>query len=920
MDLREPKTTPIELLNTKLALPPLRSPRLRRKALVERLHLGSQRKLTLISAGAGFGKTTLACDWLHSLREREPAATAAWVSLDAGENDPLRFWRYALTALQAADAQAGSLALKRLEAAQGGAFEGMLTALINLLASHPGRIILVLEDYHAITNPEIHAGVTFLLEHLPPPLHLALLTRSDPPLPLAYLRATSEINELRPLDLCFSLDETREFLEQSVSSPLAPGQVEKLAARTEGWPAGLRLAALALQSRPDPQAQAQFIETFTGSHRPILEYLAEDVLAAQPPSIQDFLLQTSFLHRLTGPLCDAITGRSDGAETLGELERLNLFLEPLDGSGEWYRYHTLFAEAMQHTARLRLGEKRLDEIAQAASRWYEAHALRHRASLAEAVEAALFARDFERAARLIGHSLKPHLAGNEYHTLLRWLGQFPEPVLSAHPDLAMIYALSILFTAEPGAPDLERRVAGPLALAEARWEAEGDEPRLGEALALRALLAVRQSDYPRGFALARQALAKLPQTADVSAGHSQCQAEWRAMSLTLTGWEQFFAGQMNDAQRTITTARSIFQSVRNIFGLLDTTVGLGDIHLLRAEARQAEEFYRQGLAEIEAAPIGRKDRLRRQGRALAGLARLAYEQDHLATAGEYAAQALEIAQEIASEELLAEGQILLARVDWAQNDLEAARLRLSSLAARLKRPPLLRELQAWQAWLSLSTGDLDAARRWLARTSEADDVLPELLREREGLVQARVRLAAGEAGAALHLLETWLERARSQGRGRSELEIHILTAIALEALGQPPAAAEALARAQALAQPQSFRRVFLDERDNLARLLREPPHPAAPSLNWVRRLFSPANGSNRPLPVGCALEPCEALSRQEERVLRLLAGGLSNPEIAEELVISVNTVKTHLKNVYRKLNINSRREAREAVRHLTGAA
>ncbi len=920
MDLREPKTTQIELLNTKLTLPPLRRPRLRREALIERLHLGSQRKLTLISAGVGFGKTTLACDWLHSLNEREPAAAAAWVSLDAGENDPLRFWRYVLTALQAVDPEAGGLGLQRLEAVQGRSVEGMLTALINLLAAHPGRILLVLEDYHAITNPEIHAGITFLVENLPPPLHLALLTRSDPPLPLAYLRATSEINELRALDLRFSVDETREFLQQSVPSPLTPEQVEKLAARTEGWPAGLRLAALALQSRPDPGARAQFIETFTGSHRPILEYLAEDVLAAQPPSIQDFLLQTSFLPRLTGPLCDAVTGRSDGAETLGELERLNLFLEPLDGSGEWYRYHTLFAEAMQHTARLRLGEKRLDEIAEAASRWYEAHALRHHASLAEAVEAALFARAFERAAGLIERSLKPHLAGNEYHTLLRWLGQFPEPVLSAHPALAMIYALSILFTAEPGAADLERRVAGPLALAEDRWEAEGDEPRLGEALALRALMAVRQSDYPRGFALARQALAKLPQAADVSAGHSQCQAEWRGMSLNLVGWEQFFAGQMNEAQRTITTARSIFQSVRNIFGLLDTTVALGEIHLLRAEARQAEEFYRQALAEIEAAPIGRKDRLRRQGRALAGLARLAYEQDHLASAVRYAAQALEIAEEISSEELLAGNELLLARVEWARDDLEAARLRLSSVAARIKRPALLRELQAWQAWLALSAGDLAAARRWLARTGEADEGLPELLREREGLVQARVRLAAGEPKAGLDLLEAWLERARLQGRGRSELEIQILMAEALGALGQAPAAAEALARAQALAQPQGFQRVFLDEGEALARLLREPPDPTALSLYWVRRLFSPANGPARSLSRECPFEPCEALSRQEERVLRLLAGGLSNPEIAEELVISVNTVKTHLKNAYRKLNINSRREAREAVRHLTQAA
>jgi LuxR family maltose regulon positive regulatory protein len=906
MDLLVQTANSQELVSTKLALPRLGGPRLARRSLLARLHAGLQHKLTLISAGAGFGKTTLAVEWVHSSWEQAAGPAVAWVSLDSGDNDPLRFWRYVFTAVQSLNPEASSLALARLEASQESPFEAALTALINALADHPGRDLLILEDYHFITNPGIHAGVAFLLEHLPQALHVVILTRGDPPLPLARLRARSEINELRALDLRFSLAETQAFLQGAVSHPLAPGTAEHLAARTEGWPAGLRLAGLALQSRPDPQAQVQFLETFTGSHRPLLEYLVADVLAAQPASLQAFLLETSFLNRLTGPLCDAVTGRSDSAAILDELERLNLFLEPLDGAGEWYRFHALFAEAMQHTARQRLGEARLRRIAQAASLWYEAHALQNHTSLSEAVEAALLAQSYPRAAGLIERTVKPRLVGNEYHTLLRWLQNLPEQVLVAHPHLAMTYAQAILFTSDLGSPGLASRLEAPLAMAEGCWAAEGNLPGLGEVLAFRALLAARQGDYRASFTLARQALDRLPETAVSPASDRPSQGEWRAVSLNLVGWEEYHAGRLNAALHALTTARSLFQSVRNIFGLLDATLALGEVYTGRAEARQAARFYRQALAECEAAPISRKDRLRRQGRGLTGLARLAYEQDDLEDAGQDAARALEIAQEIEAEELLVYSTLILARIEGARNNLDPAQARMSALIARLKRPDLLRELQAWQAWLALSAGDLAAAQRWAATWNGSGENVPCLVREREGLVQARVQLASGQAGAALGLLEGWLESAREQGRARSELEIRILSAEALAALGRLPEAHAALARARALADPEGYRRVFLDEGERLGWLIEDcgllidgtEEDPQKPIHNHQSIITN----------------PIDPLSQQEQRVFHLLAAGLSNPEIAQEMVISVNTVKTHVKSIYRKLNVDSRQALRRFAR------
>jgi len=417
-----------ELLSTKLTPPRLHPLLVLRRALLTRLEAGMEQKLTLVSAPAGFGKTTLVSEWI-AWRGK---GRVAWVSLDPSDNDPVRFWRYLITACKVFDAGVSAAALEYLKSLQP-PFQALLTAFINGMSRLPSKAILVLEDYHVISAPQVHEMLTFCLDHLSPTLHLVLLTRSDPPLPLGRLRARNELNELRAEDLRFSQEETREFLDQALPFTLAPEMQARLANRTEGWVAGLRLVALALHRQGEADQINRFLDTFAGSHRPVMDYFIGDVFNAQPEPLQQFMLQTSVLGRLTGSLCDAITGRTDSALLLEQMERDNLFLVSLDAAQQWYRFHPLFAEALQRAAQTRIGEARLRQLSQQASLWYEAHAMP-----AEAVEAALLAQDWPRAAALIERIIAPQLVQNEYYTLRRWIRCLPEEALQALPAVCII--------------------------------------------------------------------------------------------------------------------------------------------------------------------------------------------------------------------------------------------------------------------------------------------------------------------------------------------------------------------------------------------------------------------------------------------------------------------------------------------------
>jgi LuxR family maltose regulon positive regulatory protein len=729
------------LLTTKLHIPQARHDLVPRPRLFVRLQQGLRSKLTLVSAPAGFGKTSLVSAWIATRNAQQDLPPAAWVALDAGDNDPVRFWRYVITACQPFDAAIGHSALALLHTAQQPSWELVLTLFINDLAQLAGQGVLVLEDYHVITAPQIHEMMVFLLDHLPTTLHLIMTTRSDPPLPLARLRAQPDITELRAVDLRFSLAETQAFFQQALARPLAPELLERLDARTEGWVTGLRLVALTLQGRPeaDPQMMEQVLVTLTGSRGHIFAYFITEVLNAQPASRQEFLLRTSVLSRLTGALCHAVTGRDDSEMLLEHLDRANLFLIPLDGVGQWYRYHALFAEAMQHEARRRLGAEHLRALSHRASRWYAQHGW-----LTEAVEAGLAAQNFPHTAALIERLIAPELVQNEYYTLRRWLERLPEAVLYAHPTLCMMYATAILFTSDRRAPATLARLQTPLQRAEQHWREEHNGPKLGEVLALRAWITRLQGHRTQALPVAQQALALLP------TGEMQ----WRGVSLALVGEDELLAGKLHAARQTFTQTCALWQATRNVYGTLALTLALGEVCTRQGELHQAAQLYRQVLTEAEHTPMDRQQALSRIGGAQLGLGALAVEWNDLETAEQHATQAVTIGRHVADEELRVRGALILARLKQVRGETAEAQQLLQTLVAQIPQHrglSLLRDVRACQARLALACGDLVTAARCITSPHQGDEVT-RLHQEQEALLVARLRIAQGEAAEALRLL------------------------------------------------------------------------------------------------------------------------------------------------------------------------
>jgi LuxR family maltose regulon positive regulatory protein len=868
-----------------------------RAALFARLDEGIERKLTLLSAPPGFGKTTLVSEWIAARRER-----VAWVSLDSGDNDPARFWHYVISACRSFDAELGRSALATLHTSQLPSFEVLLTTFINELAQLPYHCVLVLEDYHVVSSPEVHATVTFLLDHLPATLHLILMTRSEPPLPLARLRARHELNELTAADLRFSSAEIQAFLQQTLGVSISPEAIARIEERTEGWVAGLRLMTLASQGRPGSNDAERFLTTFTGGHRHVLEYLIDEVLAAQPVSLQTFLLQTSWLNRLTGSLCDAITGRDDSALLLEQLERANLFLISLGGddSGSWYRYHTLFAEALRHTARQRWTEADLQTLQVKAAQWYEAHGL-----LAEAIETSLAAHTFDHAAALIERALDQRRA-TELHTLRRWFEQLPRTVMDEHPQLRFNEALAILFTSDRFALATGALVEASLRSAESIWRAVQHETGLGQVLALRSIMLLWQGDPVRASEAAREALDLLPDD----------ETYWRGVSLLTAAVHDWNAGQLDVVQRTMMEARVLCELSHNIFGVSAAMLTLGHVYQAQIELDQAAEIYRQVLDIAGQSEAMQDDR----GLAQLGLGMVAYERNDLTTAETCAAEALTNGQQRLDEDMQVHASVLLAQVQQARGAIAQAQATLNTLAAHIHRPLLLREVKMWKAQLALAAGDVDTAQRWSVEAQTTTDV-PYIQQEQEALVIARLHLAEERPDVALELLDRWRVDAHANERVRSELAILCLTALAQAAQADRDHTRKTLMRALTIAQARGCQRIFLDEGEKLAELLQtlQPDLNKRPLARFATILLR-AFATNRSTTAASTTSPAspllEPLSAQEQRVLRLLAAGLSNPEIARELVVSTNTIKTQVQSIFRKLNVSNREEAAEIAREL----
>ena len=692
------------MLATKLFAPARRTQLVGRPILTERLGttLDAGHRLTLVSAPAGFGKTTLLSDWLTDLDQRDGHTRVGWLSLDDGDNDLTRFMAHLVAALQSAELDVDAAILESLSAAPATA---ALTSLVNDLArageQEPGKQwIVVLDDYHAIGASEVHEAVTFLLDHLPDHLHLVIATRSDPPLPLARLRSRGQLSELRAADLRFTPAEAREFLNRVMGLELTAADVEALEDRTEGWIAGLQLAALSLRGIADRDEVAGFIQAFTGSNRFVIDYLADEVLARQPPQVRDFLLRTAILDRLHGPLCDAVTGGADGTRTLADLERENLFVVPLDTERSWYRYHHLFADVLR--ARL-LAEhpEQVPDLHGRASAWFAARGL-----VADAVRHALAAEDFDRAAYLMEEALPQMRRTRQDGLLLTWVRSLPEPVVRRSPVLCILSSWSLLM-----AGDLDA-VESRLDDAEAALAAGAQDPDLAATWAdtedlrtapaavpvYRAALAQARGDVAGTVRHARHAL-------DLAGPEDHFVRGGAGGYLGLAAWA---AGNVDEALSTFSDAVRSLHAAGNLVDELDTTVVLADMWVAAGRPSRARRLYEQTL---QTATASGPPYPRATADLHVGLAELDRELDDLTSAEAHLETARVSGERASITENRHRWYVVMAQVRAAAGDYDAA-MRLLDQAEALYRHgfyPDVRPIAALKARVQIAAGDLSSA-------------------------------------------------------------------------------------------------------------------------------------------------------------------------------------------------------------------
>jgi len=894
-------STPI--LATKLYIPPSRPKVILRPRLIERLNGGLPvgRKLTLISAPAGFGKTTLVSEWVAGC-----GRPVAWLSLDAGDSDPARFLAYLVAALQTIFAGIGAEVLAALESPQPPPAEALLAALINEITAIPDnpstdsgqRFILVLDDYHLVEAETVDLALTFLIERQPPQMHLVIATREDPPLPLARLRARGQMTELRAAELRFTPAEAAEFLNRAMGLSLSDGDVAALETRTEGWIAGLQLAALSMQGLPDA---AGFIRSFTGSHHFVLDYLVEEVLGQQPSSIQAFLLRTAILDRLCGPLCDAVLGSAaaSGQETLEHLERANLFIVPLDNERRWYRYHHLFADLLRQRLGQSLTAAEIAELHIRASQWCEDHALE-----VEAFHHAAAANDIERAERLIQGGRIPLHSLAAVTIVLGWLDSLPKTVLDARPWLWIRSAMSALNAGQITSVE-EKLQAAEVALAAALRNADPDDQTcdlIGQIAAVRATLALARYQSEAMIIQSRRALEYL---------HPD-NLPFRSRAFRALGYAHQLQGDRAAARQSYTEARSIKQASGNIHLTVSAITGLGNIQEAENQLYQAAESYRYALQLLsdQGPPNADQEYI--------GLARISYEWNDLEAAAQYGQQSLQLARQYdPAVDRYVICEVFLARVKLAQGNVAGAEAMLtqSEQSARQKGFTLrLSDIAAVQVLVLLRQGRLTAA----AQLAPQYD-LP--------LSQARVLIAQGDPAAALAVLEPFRQQAEARGWADEQLRAMALQAVAFHLKGARAQAAQALAAALALAEPGGFIRLFVDEGEPMRlaisdfRLLIDKQLCGHDRnlLGYVDRLLA-AFGQPAAMPQSEIENPkstmLEPLSQRELEILKLIAQGLSNRAIGERLFLALDTVKGHNRRIFDKLQVERRTEAIARAREL----
>ncbi len=888
------------MLSTKLFIPPPRPHLVPRPRLTERLNDGLTRPLTLVSAPPGFGKTTLLSEWHIGAGRDVPLA---WLSLDADDNDPARFLTYFIAALETLRPGIGREALALLQSAQAPPQRAVLTTLINSLGDVSVEFAVVFEDYHVIDAPSIHEALAFLLDRLPPNMHLIITSRADPPLPLSRLRARDQLTELRVADLHFTQEEAADYLNRIMGLGLTAENVTALEARTEGWVTGLQLAALSMQGHEDIPA---FIKAFTGDNRYLLDYLVEEVLQRQPEPVKSFLLQTSILSRLTGQLCDAVTRQSSGQEMLERLERANLFIVPLDSQRLWYRYHHLFAEFLRE----RLGREKPDEGAELhrrASEWCA-----HNGLTEDAVGHALSTRDFEGAALLIERIAEAVLwKEGRIGKLLEWLAMLPEDVVRGRPRLSLNHAWALLWSgqadsAEARLRDVERAVEAGLGL-EPDVSTVGIKSMLGEVATIRAMLALHRGDNTRSLTEAGLALDSL----------TEGQTFQRGFAVGTIGTAHHKMGNVVSAAQAFTEMAQMSQASGSFPTALLALGQLVDVQVARGQLHEAAATYRQ---TVDLAATWRMRASPALGVALLGMGKVLCEWNDLSEAERHLLEGVEsLSQWGGLAEITSFGYLHLARVLRARGDIAGARSMIGQAEQICRRhgvPEGVACAVATQVRFSMYPPwrNVAEAAKWAASRESELNGRPSYAREIERLTLARVLIAQSRLADAAALLNRLLQVAEAAEVTGRLIEILILQALTSQAQGDTAQTMVELSHALSLAEPEGYIRIFLDEDGLMVRLLREAESRGV-ARTYVRYLLS-AFGEAAQAGSSLARELVDPLSDRELEVLTLIAAGLSPQEIADKLVIAVGTVRNHTKNIYGKLDSHNRLQAVERARAL----
>lgn len=880
------------LLETKFHIPSGRADGVARPRLIELLEKGlsAKHKLILISAPAGYGKTTLLGAWLHSLKDD---VTCAWLSLDEEDNEHNRFLGYWVSAFSRADESLGREVRPLLEMGQLPSPAAVVDALINDLTELQRPVIVALDDYHVINNPQIHEVLARFVERLPENVHLVISARQDPPFPLARMRAHAQMTEIRAQNLRFTREETNQFL-RSMKLDLPEEVATMLEERTEGWAVGLQLAGLALQN---PNDLRRFIETFHGSHRYVLDYLAEEVIRQQGDEIRAFLAQTSVLDRFNAEVCSALTGQTNSQVIIDRLERSNLFIVPLDDRRRWYRYHHLFADYL----RSELSKAEQKALLEKASRWHEANGL-----VFEAVKYAFLSENSALAADVLEGALQnaSTWSGGELGTLIQWLDKLPRPLMSSRPMLTL-HASRALYLAGRVELSIQFLDQAEDALRKNPASASDVERQLAIVSTYRASLAAFHGDLQAAFELARRALDQLPQD------------EWhaRARATDALGLAHELSGNLEEASRAFLRASELARTAGVSYLAVNALCEAALAQIGQGRLSQAAQFCRQAMQLDDNASIPPL------GLTWAILAEIAREQNDLAAAERYLMDGMKLSQQGGLTDDLRYELLFLARLRQSQGDVVAARA-AAGQAEAITQTFGIRRLSnisgAQQARIHLMQGTSGWADQWAlgyVKFRELEKV--EYVQDFEELTLARVYLSNREFEKASSLLDPLLDKAVAAGRNRAALEAALLLALLHQAQNQTDPAVEWLEKALKQAEPEGFLRIFLDEGSWLEKLLPGARHAAPDLADRLMQIFSErAGNANQGRSHSFNEKLIAPLSEQELRVLRLVAAGKSNAQIAAELVISVGTAKWHVHNILQKLDVGTRAQAIARAREL----